>query len=225
MLPIHVIIPAAGSGSRMGASLPKLLLELAGAPIIVRTLRSVLQLKNIAQIIVTAPKEYVSTYRELLTPESGLITVVCGGKTRQESVRIALAEISRKIIHPEKELVLIHDGARCFVTKKILEDAVMGGEKYKAVTVAVPVIDSIKRVNNDGVAIESLQRSELWIIQTPQVFTFSLINNAHHSNESIATDDASLVEKFHPVYMVEGDRCNIKVTTPFDLKIAKALLE
>lgn len=225
MLPIHVIIPAAGSGSRMGASLPKLLLELAGVPIVVRTLRTICQLKDVVQIVVTAPKEYVATYRDLLAPESDLVTVVCGGKTRQESVKIALAEISKKVINPEEELVLIHDGARCFVTKKILEDAVEGAEKHHAITVAVPVIDSIKRVDDRGVTKESLQRSELWAIQTPQVFTYSLIDKAHQSDNTVATDDASLVESFYPVHIVEGDRCNIKVTTPFDLKIAKALLE
>ncbi|MGI6523991.1 MAG: 2-C-methyl-D-erythritol 4-phosphate cytidylyltransferase [Bdellovibrionota bacterium] len=224
MIPVHVIIPAAGSGSRIGADLPKLLLPLAGVPIIVRTVRSVLQCADVTDVIVTAPAGYEGHYRNLLQKEK--VQVVTGGASRTESVFIALQHLAKNIKDPEKELVMVHDGARCFISLDIIERSLAAASEKKAVTVAVPVIDSIKKVIDTAQVVESLDRSTLVAVQTPQVFTFNLLMRAHLKQQesgSPATDDASLVESIHPVFTVEGDRKNFKVTTPFDLQIAEFL--
>lgn len=225
MNPIHVIIPAAGSGSRMGAGLPKLLLELDGVPLIIRTLNAIFSIEGLGSVVVTAPCEYLETYQSLIQKNFPNVHVVVGGKTRQESVAIALNKIALDIKDPDNELVVIHDGARCLVLKETIEQAITEAKIYDAVTVAVPLIDSIKEVDASGTVIKSLDRSRLWAVQTPQVFKFSLLKKAHQQVNIKATDDASLVETFHAVHIVPGDRSNIKITTPYDLKIAKCLLE
>jgi len=221
MKKIYVVIPAAGSGSRMRAFIPKLLLELAGVPIIVRTLRTILTLECVEQIVVTAPRDYLEQYERLLVAESRKVNVIIGGTSRQESVCKALDFIKAD----DDALVLIHDGARCFVTLDVLKRAIEGAVRFHAITVAVPVVDSIKRANGDKVVLESLDRSSLWSIQTPQVFEYGIIKKAHASKCDMSTDDASLVEKVFPVHIVLGDEKNFKVTTPFDLQVAKFLLQ
>ena len=150
--------------------------------------------------------------------------VVTGGASRQESVRRGIEAAQKLIRNPEEAIVAVHDCARCLVSEEIIKRAIDGALKFDAVTVAVPVIDTIKRANQEGLIVETLDRSALWQIQTPQVFRFRLLQQAHVTSINNATDDAALVEQIAPVRLVEGSRRNIKVTTPEDLLIAEALL-
>jgi len=238
---VYAIIPAAGQGSRMGdAKGNKQFLELCGIPIIARTLRAFEKFGNIDGIVVvTSPLEKL---RLLQICEqyniTKLIGIADGGKTRQDSVRSALdfldsyldtliaGENSR--ILKENCHVLIHDGARPFVSDDIIEHSIEGVKRYHACGVGVKVKDTIKRVGPDGRIICTPPREELWAIQTPQAFDFLLIERLHRracSENLNFTDDTAIAEYFKvDVHMVNGEYRNIKITTPEDLLYGEVLL-
>lgn len=219
------IITAAGSGKRMGR--PKQFLEIGGKPIVEWAVAAFEKAGVIDEIILVVNKEDIS--KATMFKYSKLKQVVAGGEERQASVNNGL-----KVVADDTEIVAIHDGARPFITPEIIENAVAEAKASGAVVVGVPVCDTIKRVTRlvpsgvegDGRRIvETVDRSELWRAQTPQVFKKDIIIKAFESNDRV-TDDAMLVEKMGiPVKMVMGSYRNFKITTPDDLAIAEKIIK
>ncbi|KHF39051.1 2-C-methyl-D-erythritol 4-phosphate cytidylyltransferase [Halalkalibacter okhensis] len=219
----RVVIPAAGQGKRMKAGKNKQFLELNGQPLIVHTIRLFQEDSWCDQVVLVANREELEIMNELAKKHSlSKVTVVEGGEERQHSVRNGLSSILADSI------VLVHDGARPFVPRDVIHALVQKAAEMGAVTAAVPVKETIKRVLSKRV-VNTLKREELWTIQTPQAFQLSLIKEAHEKAQAAAmlgTDDASLVEWLgHEVAIVEGDYQNIKLTTPEDLLFAEAIFK
>ena len=222
---MHLLIACAGSGRRMGAERNKLLLQVAGRPVLAWTLDAVLAAPVIRWIgIVGQPVDQleIEALVAAARPDRPVVWIA-GGASRQESVSNGLAAL------PEvAESVLIHDGARCLVDPDLITrcaEAVLAG---KAVIAAAPVTDTIKRVDAAGVIQDTPERAELWGAQTPQGFPVEQLRRAHASASAqgwSVTDDASLFERLGwPVQVIEASPANIKITTPFDLTVAAALL-
>jgi 2-C-methyl-D-erythritol 4-phosphate cytidylyltransferase len=219
------IIVAGGAGKRMGADVPKQLLMLHGVSILERTIRPFLACREIVEVVVVAAEEIMSKALKITSwmKAECTIRVVQGGKERQDSVWNGLAALS-----PESGIVAIHDGVRPFVTPGLIGECIEAVARWGAVTVMRPVKETVKRVEN-GIVIETPDRSKLWITQTPQVFRTALIREAHERARKegySGTDDSILVERLgNKVHVIEGSDMNIKITTPADLKIAGAILE
>ena len=193
----------------MKSATPKLLMELGGRPVIVRTINTILSIPNLKGVVIPTSEENREIFVELLGKLSPLIEVIIGGATRTESVRKGLNNLVDKA--SADDLVVVHDGARCFADEELFRQVIDAATKTGAATAAVPVVDTMKFVK-DGVITGEVDRSSLWSIQTPQIFRFDLLLKAHQG-EVQATDDASLVEKIQPVQVVEGSRFNFKLTT------------
>ncbi|WP_026673471.1 2-C-methyl-D-erythritol 4-phosphate cytidylyltransferase [Alkalihalobacterium bogoriense] len=220
-----VIIPAAGQGKRMGAGKNKQFIQVADKPLIVHTLEVFQQHDACSEIIIVANKDEVAEMQQLAQSYqiNKVSNVIQGGSERQYSVERGLEGIANDGI------VLIHDGARPFIKVEHIENVVQKAYEVGAAVLAAPVKDTIKRVQRSNVVEETLERSSLWAVQTPQAFRLSIIKAAHHHaihTNYLGTDDASLVEyKGGQVVVVEGDYLNIKVTTPEDLLFAEAILK
>jgi len=219
----QVVIPAAGKGKRMKAGINKQFIELRNEPVIVRTLKIFEQDDWCSGIILVVNETEREQFRELLERYSikKVIAMASGGAERQHSVYNGLRAVKNS------EIVLIHDGARPFVTIEKIHELVQAAKKNGAAIVAVPVKDTIKKVY-DSYVDETVERSSLWAVQTPQAFRVSLILKAHERallEGYIGTDDASLIERLGgKVQVIEGDYRNIKLTTPDDLLFAEAIL-
>ncbi|MEI5909168.1 2-C-methyl-D-erythritol 4-phosphate cytidylyltransferase [Bacillus spongiae] len=219
-----VIIPAAGKGKRMGAHCNKLLLELHEVPIIVHTLRIFEQDPLCRNTIVVIHSEEEEIFLKLLSEYNlqKVSKLVYGGTERQFSVFNGMRSLS------DSEIVLVHDGARPFVTQNTIHALVEAAKTNGAAVAAVPVKDTIKVVQQQTV-METLDRSSLWSVQTPQAFRFSLLEHAHEEasrQQFLGTDDASLVERLgKPVTIVESDYDNIKLTTKEDLFFAESIIQ
>jgi len=214
---VAVIVVAAGSGTRLGHELPKALVDVAGTPVLARALRAVHGSTEPAQVIVVAGADWVDEALAL----SGDATVVPGGSTRQSSVAAGLAVLS-----PEVEVVLVHDAARA-LTPPALFDAVIAAVRASGggVVPGLPVSDTIKRVEA-GEVIETVDRSQLSAVQTPQGFPRAALVAAYEKATEDHTDDAALFAAAgHPVTVVEGDRLAFKITTTWDLRRAESLIE
>lgn len=221
-----VVIVAAGSSRRMGGR-DKLWIPLAGRMILARTLDIFATSPLISTIILVLHPTRLEDARELCTREgwSRIGGIVPGGERRQDSVRAGLEQLAE--IAPETRWVMIHDGARPLVTPQILEAGLQAAQEHLAAVAAVPVKDTIKQVQ-DGMISATPARAQLWVVQTPQVFSFPLIHQAHTTNlaREEATDDAALLERLgHPVAIFPGSYSNLKITTQEDLLIAEALLK
>jgi len=214
------IITAAGYGKRMGRS--KQFIEIGGEAILERTL-SVFESAGVvdAMILVVNPED-VEQGKKFSFRKLG--QVVAGGKERQDSVLNGL-----RALPADAQMVVVHDGARPFITVDMIEKAVAEAEKFGAVVVGVPLIDTVKKVDSSKLIVESsLDRKELWAAQTPQVFRRDIILKAYEEGAGRyrVTDDAMLVERMGiPVKMVMGSYRNIKITTPEDLRLAEAMLK
>lgn len=221
----YVVIPAAGQGKRMNAGKNKQFIDLKGEPIIIHTLKVFESDEACAGIVLAVNENEMEVFEELIETYqlTKVIKLVGGGKERQHSVYNGLT-----CIDDENAVVLIHDGARPFITHDIIHRLVHVTEKTGAAVIAVPVKDTIKRVK-DGVIRDTMERSSLWSVQTPQAFRLSLVKEAHHQAAQegyLGTDDSSLVERIpHDVVIVEGSYYNIKLTTPDDLIYAEAILK
>ena len=214
-----VIIPAGGTGRRMGGEIPKQYLSLAGIPILVHTLREFQRSPLVDEILLVVPGGDVAEVRRDVIGRydfSKISLVIAGGSERQDSVRNALVHV-----RDEHEIILVHDGVRPFVTEALIERAVAGAKAFGAVTVGVPVRDTVKAVDAAGRVVKTVLREGLWLTQTPQAFRREVILAAYEraaADGFYGTDDASLVERMGiPVRMIPGDADNIKVTTPEDL--------
>jgi 2-C-methyl-D-erythritol 4-phosphate cytidylyltransferase/2-C-methyl-D-erythritol 2,4-cyclodiphosphate synthase len=212
------IIPSAGEGRRMGG-VPKLFLPLAGQPLILHTLRPFLRNPHIKEIVLAVREEDLEKAQCLLKEYP--VKIIVGGKVRQETVRLALEAIDQSL-----ELVAIHDGARPLLSPQLLQACLEAGEKFGAVVPALPIYETIKR-GEDWVE-ETIPREGLFTIQTPQVFRWELIREAHkkaYEENYVGTDDASLVERMGiKVRMIRGEKTNIKITDPEDLEVAEMLM-
>tara|TARA_Y200000002_G_scaffold354463_1_gene334725 strand:- start:270 stop:947 length:678 start_codon:yes stop_codon:yes gene_type:complete len=217
---VHVLIPAAGSGSRMKAGKNKLLIELEDESLIYWTLKSVFSSSLVSWVgIIGQPNDK----HELLNSVKGFaskVNWINGGATRQESVFNGINSLPSNA-----EKVLIHDGARCLIQPKLINKCALELEENDAVILATKVTDTIKIVDDKGFIQKTPDRKNLWAAQTPQGFSVEKLRKAHViaiENNWKVTDDASLFEILNwKVKTIEGDSSNIKITSPLDLKIAK----
>ncbi|QSZ28440.1 2-C-methyl-D-erythritol 4-phosphate cytidylyltransferase [Aceticella autotrophica] len=223
---ISAVIVAGGKGRRMGSSINKIFLDLNGKPLLYYSIKAFEGIPEIDEIIVVSSKEEMKHCQIEVIKKFGLNKVkriVEGGKERQASVYNGLMAVDKRC-----EIVLIHDGARPFISRSIITKGIKEAKIHKAVGIAVPVKDTIKVVDEDNFIINTPERKTLWGIQTPQIFDYELITMAHKKaieDDFIGTDDCVLVERCGSrVKLVEGSYKNIKITTPEDLIIAEALL-
>ena len=223
-----VIIPAAGFGSRMGTDIPKQFLDLAGEPILIRTLRVFLCHPAIHNVVVALPAEHLESGKKQLfaafsTELQHRLIVTCGGDTRQHSVYNGLMALPSSI-----QGVLVHDGARPMLSADVIDRCITGIKKHGAVIAAVPVKDTLKEVDGSRV-VRTVDRDRLWQAQTPQAMQRQLLEQAYGHAEKTGftgTDEASLLEHAGiAVAVVEGSEQNIKITRPEDLAIASGLLQ
>ena len=216
------VIVAAGNASRMGG-IDKVMAELDGEPMIVRTVRAFQEAIAIKEIVIVTRQDLIEPIYQLTAGFDKVRSVVCGGKSRQESVELGLDALSDKC-----KLAAVQDGARPLISQAVIDRTVRAAHTYSAAAPAIPVKDTIKVVKG-GIVDHTPDRDSLRAIQTPQVFDYSLLRAALKKariEELAVTDDCSAVELMGmSVKIVEGDERNIKVTTPLDLAIAKLLLE
>jgi 2-C-methyl-D-erythritol 4-phosphate cytidylyltransferase len=221
------VLVMAGSGTRLGAAVPKAFVPLGGKPMWRYAAEMFASIESCREVVLVIPPEMplkeagAHLFDEMEDPGNGGV-VVSGGARRQDSVRRGLAAVS-----PGIDIVAIHDAARPFVAAETIVTAVAEAARTGAALVAAPVRDTIKRVKA-GVIAETLDRSDLWLAQTPQCFRLDLIRAAHEAAEKDGwdvTDDCALLERLgHAVAVVRGDAWNFKITEPEDLVAAEAYL-
>ena len=220
--PCGAVIVAAGSATRMGG-IDKVMANLGGEPMIVRTVRAFQNCDAIASIVIVTREDLIRPISDLCRDMKKVAAVVAGGKSRQESVHLGLNALPKGT-----KLAAVHDGARPLVSWQVIDRVVRAANTYGAAAPAIPVKDTIKVVEGRLVK-ETPDRSSLMAVQTPQVFDFDLLRGALRKAEedgAQVTDDCSAVERTGMrIKIVEGDERNLKVTTPMDLKIAELLLE
>jgi 2-C-methyl-D-erythritol 4-phosphate cytidylyltransferase len=220
------IIPAAGQGTRMAGRRPKQFLELAGVPIIFRTLQSFEQCEPIHEIIIVLAAEEIATFQELAVNFKlrKVRAVVPGGATRAASVLLGLQAAAAA----NPEIVAVHDGVRPFVTKAEIALTVAAAQLAGAAILVSPAVDTIKEVQ-DGAIVRTLRRADLRHALTPQCFSYTLLRRAYEAvdiSDPDLTDESSLVERLGvKVAIVEGSARNIKITRPEDILLGEAILE
>ena len=221
---ISAIILAGGKGKRMGANISKQYIEINGKPILYYTLKRFSNCKDIDRIILVLPNDEIDYCKEEVLDKYSLKVdlIVEGGKERQDSVNNALEQII------DDEIVLIHDGARPFVSQRIIDEGIKYARLYGASAPGVMPKDTIKIKNDENFSLSTPDRNTLVAIQTPQVFKLNIIKDCHRKvkEENLkVTDDTMVVELYgNKVYLYEGDYTNIKVTTPEDLILAEKLI-
>ena len=212
-----MILVAAGSGSRLAAGVPKALVEVGGRSLLQHCLDTAGTVERITQIVVVVPAGQLDDVRVALAGQA--VDVVAGGATRDDSVRAGLARVTGAA------QILVHDAARPFVPVEVFDRVIDALADSEAVIPAVPVVDTIKRVR-DGVVIDTPARDELVAVQTPQGFRAATLRAAHDGHDPQVTDDAMRVERAGiSVRVVAGSSRGFKITTPFDLAVAGAMLE
>lgn len=224
---VTAIIVAAGEGTRMGGSIPKTYLPIAGRPLVLRTLDRVFCSRRIDKVILVVAQKDIPRCESLIEGDPNLSGRVwalqAGGGSRQESVRRGLEKLDE-----DCEIVVIHDGARPFISPSLIDRCVEEAYRVGAVVIGLPVKDTIKVVSEQHWVEATPRRDTLREIQTPQVFRKDLIIEAHRLGSRSpfdAPDDATLVEQMgKPIFFVPGERTNIKITVPEDLWLAEALL-
>ena len=220
---IKIVIPASGVGARFGAGIPKQFTELKGEPILKRTISAFQCLDFVDEIAVAVPQGYAQTVASYGFDK--VRHIIEGGENRASSVYAAL-----KMLPADTEIVLIHDGVRPLVTDRLVQAVADAVKQHGAAIACAPVTDTIKQTNQNSKITATLDRNQLWSAQTPQGFTYSLIMEAFAQAEkdgvlAHVTDDSALAERLDiPVYVVRSSPANIKITTPEDLVIAKAML-
>lgn len=219
---ISAIIPAAGLGKRFGAK--KQFLEIAGKPVLIHTLQAFETAPSVTHVVVVVPQEEKQAVHEMLAryPLKKISAIVPGGAERQDSVRLGLEAV------PPCELVIVHDGVRPLVTPELIERILEVATRYGAAVAGLPTKETLKRVNSSGIVEETVDRSAVWNIQTPQAFRYELFRRAVRKSvvdRFLGTDESMLVERLgEKVKVVPGSLNNIKITTPEDFKIAEMIL-
>jgi 2-C-methyl-D-erythritol 4-phosphate cytidylyltransferase len=224
---VSLIIVAAGRGERLGASIPKAFVALAGEPMLARTLRQCVKDVDFARVVVAVPATHVGEFGHIVAttgPWPMHIDAVVGGPERQESVRMCLDALGAD----DEEIVVVHDGVRPFVSSDLLKACIAKARTDGAAAAALPVRDTLKRGDATGLIAATVDRRRLWMVQTPQAFRVALLRDAHDRAAQtgfLGTDDAALVEwAGAPVYLVPGRPENIKITEPADLRHAERLV-
>jgi len=217
---IYAVIVAGGQGTRMGTAMPKQFLELEGKPVLHHTLQAFIDALPGVHLVLVLPAHQVSYAQMILQtfPDRIDLTIVTGGETRFHSVQNGLKDI------PEDGIILVHDGVRPLVTKELIQRCCRQAIEKGCAIPAIPVADSVRLVNDEG--SEPIDRSQLRIIQTPQTFRASVLLPAFAQPYADSfTDEATVVEAYgDEVFLVEGEKSNIKITTPEDMIVAAALL-
>ncbi len=224
---VTAVIPAAGSGIRMRSREAKQFLDLAGMPLLAFTLRPFQECRDVDGIVLVVRREDLFYCMHEIVDRfhlSKVREVVAGGKSRQDSVREGIGSVP-----DDCAWVLVHDGVRPFVSAELIERVIMAARQFRAVIPGVPLKETIKQADRRGTVLRSIDRGNLWLIQTPQIFRLEDIRLAHQ--EAVkqgwreATDDALLLEKVGiPIKIIEGEEGNIKVTTAHDLEVARFLI-
>ncbi len=215
------IVLGAGNGTRMKIEKSKLLLDIMGKTVIERSVNAFLDNSDIDEVIVTVREQDIDTFSELIDDER--VSFVIGGDTRQQSVMNAVDTID------DCDLIVIHDGARPFITDDEIGDTIRAAREYGAAAIGVPVKDTIKVVDDDNIVVDTPNRATLFAVQTPQIFSFDLYKSALEKSVNDGkdfTDDCQLVEYAGGrVKMVVGSYENIKITTPDDVAIGEKILQ
>ena len=221
---ISAIVLAGGRGKRMNYHKSKQFIEIKGKPVLVYTLEKFIYNKSIDEVILVLPEDEVDYCKKEVLKRYSLKVdrIVIGGKERQDSVFNALEAMEKA------DIVLIHDGARPFISEKIIEEGIKYANIYGAAAPGVTPKDTIKIKNEDNISVDTPDRNTLVAVQTPQCFKYDEIYQCHRKikeENAIVTDDTSVVERYgHKVYLYEGDYTNIKITTPEDLILAERLI-
>ncbi|WP_141263546.1 2-C-methyl-D-erythritol 4-phosphate cytidylyltransferase [Moorella sp. E308F] len=222
---LSLIVAAAGQGRRLGAGSNKVFLPLGDKPILAHTLAVAEASPMVDEVIVVTRPEDIPMCHQVVTagPYRKVRQIVAGGKERQDSIAAGL-----KAVAPVAEWVAVHDGARPFLSPVLLERVIAAARDTGAAIAALPIKETIKRGNTEDMVTATLERRGLWAAQTPQVFRRDWLAAAYREAEINgwqATDDAALVERAgYPVKLVPGEEVNIKITTPGDLALARALM-
>lgn len=215
------LIVAGGKGLRMGSELPKQFLPIGGKPVLMHTLEAFHRFDKRMQLILVLPREQQGFWRELCETHGFNIRheIADGGETRFHSVKNGLA-----LINGIGGMVGVHDGVRPFVSQEVIARCFREAAVRKAVIPVIDVVETVRHLTGSG--SETVNRNDYKLVQTPQVFDADLLRRAYEQEFTpFFTDDASVVEAMGvPVHLVEGNCENIKITTPFDLKVASALL-
>lgn len=219
------LILAAGQGKRMGLGINKQFLELDGKPVLYYTLDAFSKNKNIDEIFLVCAEGELEYCREYIVNKfkfSKVKGIVPGGLERQDSVYNGLKAINNC------DIVLIHDGARPFLTDSIIDKGIEMAKAHGACTCGVKSKDTIKIKGESGFSKETLNRESTFLVQTPQCFKYNIILDCHNrlnNNRTLVTDDTMVVEMFnHKVYLYDGDYSNIKITTPEDMIVGESIL-
>lgn len=220
MLKTYVLIAASGSGKRMGMEIPKQFITVAGLPILMHTIKKINSFNSDYKIIVILSKEHLALWKELCSKYNFLIehSIAEGGNERFDSIKNGLSLVEEDCI------VAIHDGVRPFVSIETFTSTLKLAKEKGAVVPVIPVNDSLRKGSFENST--AVNRNEFYLVQTPQCFASSAIKKAYQINfDPSFTDDASVYENYGgKIYLCEGNRENIKITTPFDLSIAELLV-
>ena len=215
----HIIIVAGGKGLRMGGDIPKQFLPVGGKPVLMRTLEAFHAYDASMQLILVLPVSQQAYWKQLCAEYQFDLAheIADGGETRFHSVKNGLALVK------EDGLVGVHDGVRPFVSQEVIARCYEEAVSLKAVIPVIGVVETVRHLTGEG--SETVPRDQYKLVQTPQVFEVALLRRAYEQvYTELFTDDASVVEALgEKVYLVEGNRENIKLTTPFDLKLAEWL--
>jgi 2-C-methyl-D-erythritol 4-phosphate cytidylyltransferase len=219
------IIPAAGSSKRMQNNISKQYLLLDGIPVLAHTLTIFQRSPQIDEIFLIVPKRDIEFALNGIAERYGISKVskiLAGGKERQDSVRNGI-----DALESDHDIVVIHDGVRPFISEELVHSVILEASRVRAVTVGVPVKDTVKSIDRHGIVVETLNRNHLWLTQTPQAFEREIIREAYkaaYRDNFYGTDDASLVERMGVrVTMIRGSYDNIKITTKDDVVLAEIL--
>lgn len=221
-----VIIPAGGIGKRFGTQMPKQFVELGGVPIIIHTIRIFDQVEDVEGIVIPVHNEWFTHTKELIEKYncSKVKEIIIGGVERQDSVFNGL---HTKTVQ-DSEIVLVHDAVRPFAEPKMVQNIITLTEDYGSVIPGLTPKETVKERNNKGIVLKTIDRNKLSLIQTPQGFWNDIITSAYTKASAAGfkgTDEASLVEFIgYKTTIIDGDDSNIKITTPFDLKIAELIM-
>lgn len=223
---LALIIPAAGSGKRLGTDLPKPYLEINDKTILQHTLEKFVEVAGLSEVVISTSDEFLEQTSQILIEVFPNIKtdVVLGGSERQDSILNAI-----KVLSDQVGYVAVHDAVRPFVETDLIKTCFQMSKKYGAAILALPAKDTMKISDKSGFVADTPDRSVLWHAQTPQIFEINLIKKAYKNaleNDLSGTDDSYLVEIVGgKVFLVKGNSKNFKITYPLDLELAKLLLK
>ncbi|MGN1420332.1 MAG: 2-C-methyl-D-erythritol 4-phosphate cytidylyltransferase [Eubacterium sp.] len=231
---VYGVILAGGIGSRMGGDKPKQYLTVKGKPIIIYTIEKFFAVPELEKIIVLCPKQWVEHTKNLIekhiAPAKERIAVIEGGETRNETIMNAIDFIEKEGNLDDDTIIVTHDSVRPFVTNRIIEENIQFAKEYGACDTVVPATDTIVEAQDNKVISSIPDRSKMYQGQTPQSFNALKLKNIYNAltdeEKDILTDAAKIfVMKGEKVALVQGETYNMKITYPYDLRVAKSLLE